>query len=62
MPVVIRGLPDGTGLLSARVSSLGDAGFAAEEFYDVVDLRPAEAAFAMEREPFFNGRIKCHGL
>ena len=59
---MIRGLSDSTGLPSVRIPGLDDTVFAAEEFYNVVDLRPAESAFAVESERFANFRIKVHGL
>src|ERR1700682_5878043 len=57
MSVVIRGLPDSPGLLFVCISSFSDTIYAAEKFYDVVDLRPAKAALAVESERFIYLRI-----
>ena len=51
---MIRGLPDSPGLLLVCISGLFDTIYAAEKFYDVVDLRPAKAALAVESERFLN--------
>lgn len=50
MPVMIRGLPDSAGLLFFRISGLNNTFDAAEEFYDVIDSRPAETALTVESE------------
>src|SRR5580692_4612437 len=62
MSVVIRGLPDSPGLLFVCISGFNDTIYAAEKFYDVVDLRPAKAALAVESERFIYRRIKDQGL
>ncbi len=55
---MIRSLSDSAGLLSGRISGLSDTVYAADEFYYVVDLRPAESALAVEIERFIDRRIK----
>ena len=54
---MIRGLPDSSSLLFVCISGFSDTICAADKFYDVVDLRPAKAALAVESERFIYRRI-----